>query len=172
MAFSNLIEAIEKGTGKFDLTKTYFISNSSPEDIVVSWGLREPEARGSGTYTIKAGEKGGPYPQFLAYHIVKALVSREMQREGKGKFFGSAEMRAPYEQKYLIEIAPGQEGENELIRQIREEERAKVLAELKTQPISSEGYTSSETRRQILEDEKPRRGRPRKEGSEFEGANR
>lgn len=171
MAFSNLIEAIEKGTGKFDLSKTYFIDNSSGEDLVVSWGLKEPEARGSGTYTIRSGEKGGPYPQFLAYHIVKALVSREMQKDGKGKFFGSAEMRAPYEKKYLIEIAAGDEGENPLIKAIREEERAKLLAEMKTQPIAGEGYTSSESRREIIEEEK-KRGRPKKDTKEFEGANR
>jgi hypothetical protein len=175
MAFSRIIEGIEKGSGKFDLERTFFINNSSNEDIIVSWGLKEPEARGSGTYTIRAGEKGGPYPHFLAYHIVKALVSREMQKDGKGRFFGSAEMRAPYEDKFLIEIAPGDEQENPLIKQIREEERAKLVAEMQTQPISSEGYTSSETRRQALEGEK-KRGRPRKETTEgpqeFEGANR
>lgn len=169
MAFTNLVRNIEEGTGKFDLEKTYFINNSTEEDIEVWWGKMEPESRGHGKYLIRSGDKGGPYPQFLAYHIVKALVSREMMKEGKSKFFGSAEMRAPYEQKFLIEIEPGEEQENPLIKQIREEERAKILADMKTQPIASEGYTSSETRRQALEAEKPKRGRPRKE---FEGANR
>lgn len=169
MAFSNLIRLIEEGTGRFDLEKTYFINNSTSEDIEVWWGKMEPEARGHGKYVIRAGEKGGPYPQFLAYHIVKALVSREMQRDGKSKFFGSAEMRAPYEEKYLIEITDGDQGENSLIAQIREEERAKLLRDMQTQPISSEGFTTSETRRRALESEKKRKPRQQKE---FDGANR
>lgn len=149
MALSRLIEAIELGSGKFDLNKTYFINNSSNEDIEVKWGAMEPEARGSGTYLIKAGEMGGPYPQFLAYHIVKALVSREMQRDGKAKFFGSAEMRAPYEDKYLKEVAEGTE--DPFTSKIREQEREKILSEMKNEPIvDSIGTTSSETRRKAL----------------------
>ncbi len=150
MAFSRLIEAIELGTGKFDNDKSYFINNCTDEDIIATWALKEPEARGHGTYEIKAGEKGGPYPQFLAYHIVKALVSREMQKDGKSKFFGSAEMRAPYEDKYLIEIEKG-EGEDPYTASIREQERAKLLAEMKVPA---------------------QRGRPKKAEKEFEGANR
>lgn len=149
MAFSRLIDVIETGTGKFDLNKTYFINNTTNEDIEVKWGAKEPEARGSGTYLIKAGEMGGPYPQFLAYHIVKALVSREMQKDGKSKFFGSAEMRAPYEDKYLKEVAEGTE--DPYTAKIREQEREKLMAEMKTEPIvDSVGVTSSETRRKAL----------------------
>lgn len=161
MAFSRLIDAIELGTGKFDNDKSYFINNSSNEDIIVTWALKEPEARGHGTYEIRAGEKGGPYPQFLAYHIVKALVSREMQKDGKSKFFGSAEMRAPYEDKYLIEIEKGG-GEDPYTASIREQERSKLLAEMR-----KEGTVQNTV------DDKPKRGRPKKEETqEFEGANR
>lgn len=159
MAFSRLIEKIEEGSGKFDLQKQYFINNSTDEDIIVKWGVMEPEARGSGIYKIKAGEKGGPYPQFLAYHIVKALVSREMQKDGKSRFFGSAEMRAPYEDKYLLEI----EAEDPDIEQLEAQERA-ILA---TQPIAEEGYTSSETRRKYI-----KKAKPLDEVEEFKGANR
>lgn len=170
MAFSRLIDAIESGTGKFDNTKKYYINNTSEEDIIVTWGAKQPEAKGAGSYLIKAGEMGGPYEQFLAYHIVKELVSREMQRDGKSKFFGSAEMRAPYEDKYLQEAGP--DAEDALTASIREQERAKLLAELDTQPISAEGYTSSETRRQLIEEkEQKKRGRPKK-AVEFEGANK
>lgn len=168
MALSRLIDAIEEGSGKFDINKTYFINNVSNEDIVVTWGAKEPEARGAGTYLIKAGEMGGPYPQFLAYHIVKALVSREMQKDGKARFFGSAEMRAPYEDKYLKEAGP--EAEDALTASIRAQEREKLQQEMKEQPIASEGITSSETRREALT--APKRGRPKKETTEFEGANR
>lgn len=160
MAFSRLIERIEEGTGKFDLNKQYFINNSTDEDIIVQWGAMEPEARGSGTYKIKAGEKGGPYPQFLAYHIVKALVSREMQKDGKEKFFGSAEMRAPYEDKYLVEI--------EAVDPEMEQLRAQEAALLKTQPIAEEGYTSSETRRKAMK----KKSHTDEVEAEFEGANR
>lgn len=163
MAFSRLIDKIEEGSGKFDLDKSYFINNTTDEDIEVKWGAMEPEARGAGTYIIKSGEKGGPYPQFLAYHIVKALVSREMMKDGKSKFFGSAEMRAPYEDKYLMEIE-AVDGEDPLTSSIRAQERAKLLEELKTQPISAEGYTSSETRRKALKKKSP--------DEEFAGANR
>lgn len=164
MAFTDLVESIERGTGKFDLHKTYIINNPTDEDIIVKWGAMEPESRGSGTYTIKAGEKGGPYPQFLAYHIVKALVSREMMKEGKAKFFGSAVMRAPYEAKFLIEVENG--GEDPFTATIREQERAKLLAEMKTEPISSEGYTSSETRRKAHGKKSPT------DTEEFAGANK
>lgn len=170
MAFSNLIEQIEQGTGKFDLDKQYFINNASDQDIEVKWAAKEPTARGHGTYLIKAGEKGGPYPQFLAYHIVKALVSREMQREGKAKFFGSAEMRAPYENKFLQEI----EGnvEDAVTASIREQERAKLLVEMGQSPIAAEGVTSSETRRQAIEQEKEASAKKgKKSGKEFAGAN-
>lgn len=163
MAFSRLISKIEEGTGKFDLEKSYFINNSTDEDIIVTWALKEPEARGSGTYVIKAGDKGGPYPQFLAYHIVKALVSREMQKDGKSKFFGSAEMRAPYEDKYLMEIEVT-DGEDPLTASIRAQEREKLLEEMKTQPISAEGYTSSETRRKAHGKKSPE--------EEYAGANK
>ncbi len=152
MAFSNLIENIENGSWKFDLNRTYFINNSTKEEIVVKWGAKEPESRGAGTYTIKAGEKGGPYPQFLAYHIVKALVSREMQKDGKAKFFGSAEMRAPYEQKYLVEIEPGL-AEDSFTAAIREQEREKLLKEMKAEKPSKKKDKDDETK-------------------EFEGANR
>lgn len=162
MAFSNLIEAIERGTGKFSLTKTYFINNPSDEDIIVTWGAMEPEARGSGTYKIKSGEKGGPYQEFLAFHILKTLVTREMQKDGKLKFFGSAAMREPYEKKYLIEITETEGKEDPIIATIREEERKKLIQEMKTQPISSEGYTSSETRRKSL-------GKKSHTDEEFEG---
>lgn len=163
MAFSNLIEQIENGTGKFNNDKQYLINNSTNEDIIVTWGAKEPEARGAGTYTIKAGEIGGPYPQFLAYHIVKELVSREMQKDGKSKFFGSATMRAPYEDKYLKEIEEG--AEDPRLAAIREQERAKLLEEMKSQPISEEGATSSETRRKAL-------GKKGASDNEFEGANK
>lgn len=148
MALSRLIEAIERGSGKFDLSQQYWINNATNEDIEVKWGAKEPEARGSGTYYIKAGEKGGPYPEFLAYHIVKALVSREMMKDGKEKFFGSAEMRAPYEDMFLMPIP--QDSEDPVLAKIREEERQKILTELKSQPISEAGITSSETRRKSL----------------------
>lgn len=150
MAFSFLIDDIEKGTGKFSLTKSYFINNPTDEDIIVTWALKEPEARGSGTYIIKAGDKGGPYPQFLAYHILKALVSREMQKDGKSKFFGSAQMREPYEKKYLMEIEQKEGQEDPLTASIRAQERAKLMEEMKTQAVSADGYTSSETRRKAL----------------------
>lgn len=162
MAFSRLIDRIEEGSGKFDNDKKYFINNASQEDIIVKWGDKEPEARGAGTYLIKAGEMGGPYPQFLAYHIVKALVSREMQRDGKAKFFGSAEMRAPYEDKYLKEADAGVE--DTLTAQIRAQEREKLLAEFKSEPIASEGITSSETRRKAH--------KKTEEVEEFKGANK
>lgn len=182
MAFSNLIEQIEQGTGKFDLDKQYFINNATDQDIEVKWAAKEPTARGHGTYLIKAGEKGGPYPQFLAYHIIKALVSREMQREGKARFFGSAEMRAPYEQKFLQEIHGNVE--DALTASIREQERAKLLREMQINPIvDGVGVTSSETRRlaheeaQALADtmgqpaQKPAK-KGKKDDQEFQGANR
>lgn len=163
MAFSDLIDQIEQGSGKFSLDKTYFINNATDMDITVTWSIKEPEARGAGTYHIKAGEKGGPYPQFLAYHIVKELVNREMQREGKAQFFASAIHRSPYEKKFLIEIE-GDGTEDPFTAQIREQERRKILEEMKSSPISDAGYTSSESRRKAH----------KKKGidDEFEGANR
>lgn len=148
MAFSQLLDEIEKGTGKYDTTKQYFINNSTNEDIIVKWAEKEPEARGSGTYFIKAGEMGGPYPQFLAYHIVKVLVNREMQKDNKMNLFLSAIHRKPYEDKFLREVVAGEE--SPLTKKIRDEERAKLLDEMKKEPISDGPITSSETRRKAL----------------------
>ncbi|MDE2101558.1 MAG: hypothetical protein KGL39_30210 [Patescibacteria group bacterium] len=165
--FSNLYEEIEKGTGKFDVNKSYFVNNATNEDIVVSWAASEPEAKGSGIYTIRAGEKSGPFPQFLAYHIVKALVTREMQKDRKSaSLVYSAQHRAPYEAKYLIPIEGNPQ--DALTESIRSEERAKLLAELKNQPIAAEGMTSSESRRKALK----RKSHTDEEPKEFEGANR
>lgn len=150
MAFSNLIEKIEQGTGKFSVTKQYFINNSTDEDIIVKWAEQEPEAKGHGVYKIRAGEKGGPYPEFLAYHILKHLINRQMQKDGKEKFFGSAVMREPYEKKFLVEIDQKEGEENPIIASIREEERAKLIEEMKSKPIASEGFTTSETRQKAL----------------------
>lgn len=163
MAFSNLIENIESGSGKFDLHKTYFINNTTEEDIEATWGAKEPEARGAGTYLIKSGEMGGPYPQFLAYHIVKALVTREMQRDKKP--WGNAVMRAEYEDKYLKEAQGGTE--DPFTAKIREQEREKLMSEMKTTPIVDGQVTSSETRRKAMG--KPS---PTDEPKEFEGANK
>lgn len=145
---SNLIEDIQRGSGKYDLDKKYFVNNASDEDIEVSWGAKEPEAKGAGKYLIKAGEMGGPYPQFLAYHIVKVLVNREMQKNKQGHLFASAQHRAPFEQKFLKE-AEGT-GEDSVLKEIREQERRKLMEELKKEPISEGPYTSSETRRKAF----------------------
>lgn len=145
MAYSNFIEGVEKGSGMFDINKKYFINNSTDEDIEVRWGAKEPTARGAGTYLIKSGEVGGPYEEFLAYHITRALVSREMQKDGKQKFFGSGEMRAPYEKRFMIpveEYAPKEEHKSEETEEIKEQTVAQTIAK--------------------------KRGRPRKE---YEGAN-
>lgn len=151
MAFSHLDKE-----GMYNNDKSYFVNNATNEDIEVVWAIKEPQARGSGKYLIKSGEKGGPYPEFLAYHIVRALVSREMQRDGKIQFMGSAEFRAPYEEKYLQDAPEG--SEDALSARIREEERAKLLAQMQITPIAEGSITSSETRRKA--------GRPRKEEKE------
>lgn len=155
MAFSRLIDEIENGQGKFDNNKQYLVKNLTNEDIIVTWGAKEPEARGSGTYVIREGQIGGPYPQFLAYHIVKELVNREMQKDGKSKFFGSAEHRAPYEDKYLEEV--NGDVEEAKLQAVRDQEREKVLNEIKAGE----------------EPAKRKPGRPKKEEVvEFAGANR
>lgn len=153
MAFSSLIEDIETGQGKFDLKRNYYVNNSTEDDIVVSWASNQPEERGSGTYLIKSGEVGGPYPQFLAYHIVKKLVNREMQRDGKIAYFASALHRKPYEEKFLQEV-----------------EQPSPLANQETR-YSSEEVSSVPAPLQVQEHPK-QRGRPRKQVKEFEGANR
>ena len=163
MAFSNLDEAIFEGTGKYDNEKFYFINNTTKDDIEIWWAAHEPEARGHGKYLIKAGDKGGPYPQFLAYHILKALVSREMQKDGKQKQFGTAEFRKAYEEKFLQEADGAVE--DTYTAQIRAQERQKVMDELKNQPISEDGYTTSETRRKALK-------KKSHTDDEFAGANR
>lgn len=164
MAFSHLTEFIEQ-TGVFDNKKLYYINNASKEDITVKWGAKDPDARGAGTYTIRSGERGGPYPQFLAFHIVKSLVSREMLRDGKDKFFGSAEFRAPYEDKFLIEVE-GESTEDPIIAEIRSQEREKLRKELADKPLADGATTTSETRRRAL-----KRSSPTEEPKEFAGAN-
>lgn len=155
MAFSKLIDDIEHGEGVFDPSKRYIINNSTQEDIEVSWAAKEVQAPGHGRYLIKAGEMGGPYNQFLAYHILKHLVNREMQREGKATFIGSPMAREPYEKRFLQEVKEGEQVEDPIRARIREEERTKLMASMvginTEQAISDGGITTSETRRKNIE---------------------
>lgn len=158
MVFSYLLEEIEKGTGKFDVNRQFIINNATDEDIEVTWSLKQPEEKGAGTYKIRAGESGGPYPHFLAYHIVRALVSREMQKKGETRLFASAVHRRKYEEKYLQEVTPKQEAQiDEKESALAERIRREVLASLKKADA-------------------PKRGRPKKSNDEpegeFVGANR
>ncbi len=159
MAYSSLIDDIEKSTGKYSKDKKYYINNWSNEDITVKWGAHQPEAEGSGTYTIKSGELGGPYPQFIAYHITRHLVNREIIKSGKNGSIGNVNVRTPLELKTLREVVEGEEDPR--ISIIREQERAKLVDKSKkdapTQDVSHE-----------IDLPKKKVGRPRKE---FEGAN-
>lgn len=153
MAYSQLLEDIALASGKFDKEKKYFINNWTSEDITVKWGAMQPDADGAGTYTIKAGELGGPYPQFLAYHICKHLVNRELINAGKVGSIANANVRIPLEEKTLRQVINGEEDPR--VAAIRETERAKLMAE-----IGEKDDSESKIEK--------KRGRPKKE---FAGAN-
>lgn len=159
MIDTNLYREIEETTGKYDKAKRFFVNNWTDEDFTGSWATATPDDPSSGVYTIKAGETGGPYPQHVAYHLTTHLVNREMQKAGKTGVIGNRFERAPFEEKTLQAIADGETVEHA----IREQERAKIIAEMESQPIAEGGITTSETRRKT-------RGRPKKV-VEFEGAN-
>lgn len=164
MAFSRLLDDIETKEGVFDPDKKYYITNTTDEDIEITWAAGEPRAQGHGKYKIKVGEVGGPYPQFIAYHILRHLVNREMQKDGKTKLFGSASHRRPYEDRFLKEVVEEgghPTGEDPLRAKIREEERMKLMADMvginPTQAISEGTVTTSETRRKAIEREQQSR---------------
>lgn len=163
MAYSHLTEAIERSTGKFS-KQQYFVSNPTKEDITIGWALREPEAPMSGSYTIKSGDFGGPYPQFLAYHIVKHLTNREIINDGKEATIANPNVRDEYESKYLKPVVEGEEDPR--VTLIREEERHRLEEEIKVAAGADAGITSSETKRELIEEKKAAKAK-----KEFEGAN-
>lgn len=140
MAQSHLIEAIEKGTGKFDNKRQYAFTNWSDKDFTFKWAGED--------YHVKAGEMS-VYPQYLAYHACKHFVSQQMIAAGQEVMYLNASARAEYENKTIQEIAPGEE--NPIVATIREQERMKLIAEMGLDSAADAAVTNSETRREMIE---------------------
>jgi hypothetical protein len=82
----------------FNNDRRFLVSNWSKEDFIGMWA--------SVTYTIKAGETK-EFPMYLAYHLTKHFVDREMNRNGCSSLLGVDEARKAYEEKTIVELAAG-----------------------------------------------------------------
>lgn len=79
----------------FDNSRRFIVSNWTPEEFTGKWDGTE--------YTIPAGTTK-EFPMYLAFHLTKHLVDREMNRDKKSSLAGIDEERKPYEDKTLAEI--------------------------------------------------------------------
>jgi hypothetical protein len=127
----------------FNNERRYIFSNWSSEDFMGQWGGTE--------YLIEKG-KTKEFPMYLAYHLTKHFVDREMSKSGKSSLLGVDEARKEYEDKTMAEIVAGVD--------------SPALATLK-----------EEIRKEVVEIETKKKGKKvvkevKEEVAEFEGANK
>lgn len=79
----------------FNNERRYIFSNWSNEDFTGLWEGKE--------HKIKAGEVK-EFPMYLAFHLCKHFVDREMNKSGKSNFMGDDGARKEYEEKTITEI--------------------------------------------------------------------
>lgn len=183
--------------GKYDSDRRFVIHNWTSEDVQSYWDSRP--------IFIKAGDMY-ECEHAIARKLTREIVDREMfkaaevayrsagadkaiaekLRERAEMALLSRELRRPYEDKTITEIKLGQE--NPIIARIREEERAKLQAESKsnlsnekavnaadaltsattaTITYTSNATTGEQTVSQVTE-AAPKRGRPAKPKGEFQ----
>ena len=127
----------------FNNERRFIFSNWSSEDFIGQWGGIE--------YPVKKGETK-EFPMYLAYHLTKHFVDREMSKSGKSSLLGVDEARKEYEDKTMAEIVAGVD--------------SPALATLK-----------EEIRKEVVEIEVKKKGKKvvkevKEEVAEFEGANK
>lgn len=142
-SIANYISSFLDFDGLFDPKRNFAVTNWSDEDITVNWRDPGPDGTGDNFYTLHAGEVK-TYPMYLAYHITREFVDREMgrdatkvpnnpdgsyskQRERLEMAVGNREARKPYEDKTMQEVIPGQESPE--ITRMRAEIRKKLIAD-------------------------------------------
>ena len=82
----------------FNNDKQYIVTNWSKEDFTATWAGQ--------AHTIKTGESR-QFPEYLAFHLTKHFVDREMTKDGKERLTGVEEARKEYEDKTMGELSEG-----------------------------------------------------------------
>jgi len=135
--------------GVYDPKKMFAVTNWSEEDFTINW----KDDTGDNVYNLKAGDVR-VYPQYLAYHITKNFVDREMykiaekeqdprNRERLGMAVSNKELRKPYEDKTLKEVKAGEESPE--VSAMRAKIRAEIEAENSMKTISNEIHPAPKT---------------------------
>lgn len=96
--------------------RKFIFSNWTEEDFTGQWA--------GVSYTVLKGETK-EFPMYLAYHLTKHLVDREMNRAGKSHLLGVEEERAIFETKTVSEIGEGTD--SPALASLKEKIREEVL---------------------------------------------
>ena len=87
--------------------KTPDVFNNDKQFIVTNWSKDDFTGHWAGqAFTIKAGESR-QFPMYLAFHLTKHFVDREMIKEGKERLLAVEEARKDYEDKTMGELSEG-----------------------------------------------------------------
>lgn len=100
----------------FNNERRFIFTNNSVEDFIGMWGGIE--------YLIKKGESK-EFPMYLAYHLCKHFVDREITRAGRSSLLGVEEVRKEYEDKTIAEITGSTE--SPALANLKEEIRKEVI---------------------------------------------
>jgi len=112
----------------FDNSRKFIFSNWTDEDFDCVWAGE--------TISVKKGETK-EYEMFLAYHLCKHLVDREMNKDGHSAFTSVEEKRTPYEEKTIAELHIGTDSPAlaTLKEQIRKEVKEVAEKKVKKAPV-------------------------------------
>lgn len=99
----------------FDNERRFVFSNWTSEDFTGRWDNVD--------YLVPAGTTK-EFPMYLAFHLTKHLVDREMNRDKKSSLAGIDEERKPYEDKTMVEITLGTD--SPALAALKEQIRAEV----------------------------------------------
>lgn len=117
---------------KFDEFRQYLVSNWTSADFTYVWGKREQ--------TLKAGATTSA-PEYLALHITRHLVNREMIKDGRMAKLHDPLAREEYEAKTISLL--GDINESQIVKSLRDKIRAEMEQDMKPAPIM-EGASSNE----------------------------
>ena len=126
----------------FNNERRFIFSNWSSEDFMGKWGGVE--------YLITKGETK-EFPMYLAYHLTKHFVDREMAKANKSALIGVDDARIPFEEKTMAEITGN----------VDSPALANLKAEIKKEVIEIETKKKVKKVKEVVE-----------EVNEFEGANK
>lgn len=124
----------------FDNSRRFIVNNWTAEDFTGRWDNVD--------YLIPAGTTK-EFPMYLAFHLTKHLVDREMNRDKKSSLAGIDEERKPYEDKTLAEITL--DTDSPALAALKEQIRAEVADQEAGSEKNAPKVTKSKTVKKATE---------------------